>query len=140
MIRGADIVMEARRWLGVPFQHQGRTKFGVDCVGLVLCVRHALSPWPEGLAETRAYRRRVSTPILKERAEFYGERVQTPAAGVIALIQWPGNADPTHIAILTGSTVIHSYERVGRVVECGYRDPWVKWTHSLYRLPGVAYE
>ena len=140
MIRGADIVSEARRWLGVPFQHQGRGKFGVDCVGLVICVRNALAPWPEALAENRAYRRHVGSPILHDKARFYGEQVSGPAPGVIALIRWPANADPTHVGILTESTIIHSYERVGRVVECGFRDPWLKWTHSYYRLPGVAYE
>ncbi len=140
MIRGTDIVTEARRWVGVPFQHQGRARFGVDCIGLVICVRNACSPWPEGLAETRAYRRRVASGILQERAEFYGERVEKPAPGVIALIEWPGDTHPTHVAILSESTIIHSYERVGRVVECGFRDPWVKWTKAFYRLPGVAYE
>lgn len=39
---GADIVAEARTWIGVPFRHQGRSRDGVDCIGLPVCVRAAL--------------------------------------------------------------------------------------------------
>lgn len=30
-----QIVDEARKWLGVRWAHQGRSRFGVDCIGLV---------------------------------------------------------------------------------------------------------
>ena len=30
------LVDAARRWIGVPFRHRGRTRRGVDCVGLVV--------------------------------------------------------------------------------------------------------
>lgn len=36
------VVKEARTWLGVRWQHQGRTRDGVDCAGLVVKVAHAL--------------------------------------------------------------------------------------------------
>jgi cell wall-associated NlpC family hydrolase len=32
------IVSAARSWLGVPWRHQGRTRQGVDCAGLVVLV------------------------------------------------------------------------------------------------------
>lgn len=35
-----DMVEEARKWVGTPWRHQGRTRVGVDCVGLlVVCAR-----------------------------------------------------------------------------------------------------
>jgi hypothetical protein len=34
-MKRADIVTEARAWLDVPWEHQGRSRLGVDCVGLV---------------------------------------------------------------------------------------------------------
>jgi cell wall-associated NlpC family hydrolase len=37
-----SVVEEARSWLGTPWQHQGRTKNGIDCAGLVVKVAHAL--------------------------------------------------------------------------------------------------
>lgn len=36
----ADIVREARTWLGVRWRHQGRTRDGIDCAGLVIKVAH----------------------------------------------------------------------------------------------------
>jgi cell wall-associated NlpC family hydrolase len=34
----ADIVAAARGWIGVPWRHQGRSRAGVDCVGLIVVV------------------------------------------------------------------------------------------------------
>lgn len=36
MIDIPRLLVELRRWVGVPFHHQGRTRAGVDCVGLLL--------------------------------------------------------------------------------------------------------
>lgn len=33
-----NIVTAARGWLGVRWQHQGRTRHGIDCAGLIVCV------------------------------------------------------------------------------------------------------
>src|SRR5574340_453141 len=36
----ADLVAEARTWLGVRWLHQGRSREGLDCVGLpIVCVQ-----------------------------------------------------------------------------------------------------
>jgi hypothetical protein len=44
MITRQQIVNEARKWVGTPFQHQGRTRGkAVDCVGLVLSVADNLT-------------------------------------------------------------------------------------------------
>ena len=37
-----QVVAEARKWLDVPWRHQGRNAHGVDCVGLVVMVCSAL--------------------------------------------------------------------------------------------------
>lgn len=43
-----DIIFEARKWLGTPFRHQGRTmktlesRGGVDCLGLIIGVADSL--------------------------------------------------------------------------------------------------
>lgn len=36
------IIAEARTWRGTPWRHQGRSRAGIDCVGLVVCVARAL--------------------------------------------------------------------------------------------------
>lgn len=42
MVTRADVVAEARSWVGVPFRHMGRDRRGVDCIGLVVVVGRAL--------------------------------------------------------------------------------------------------
>ncbi len=32
-----QFIAAARKYLGVPWQHQGRTRFGIDCIGLLVC-------------------------------------------------------------------------------------------------------
>jgi cell wall-associated NlpC family hydrolase len=38
----ADVIAEARSWLDVPYVHQGRSRAGVDCAGLVIVVARSL--------------------------------------------------------------------------------------------------
>ena len=33
-----QFILEARTWIGVPWRHQGRTRQGIDCVGLLVRV------------------------------------------------------------------------------------------------------
>ena len=137
MITGADIVTEARQWIGTRYVHQGRTRYGVDCVGLVICVRDAVEPAPELMAEITNYARNPQAELIK-RAEKYCTRLTQPEPGCVILIKWFNDKDPSHAAICTGPTMIHSYKNAGKVVEVGYRFQWLRWTHSLWRLPGVA--
>ena len=37
-----EVIAEARRWLDVPWKHQGRTRGGIDCAGLVILVGKTL--------------------------------------------------------------------------------------------------
>lgn len=137
LITGQQIVEEARRWIGVPFHHQGRSRFGVDCIGLVVCSRDAVRPFPEGLATDRTYPRNPTGRLVVGLQE-YCQEIQAPEPGCVALIAWPKQEQPAHVALLTPTTMIHSYAAVERVVETGYRGHWVRWTKSLWRLPGVG--
>jgi hypothetical protein len=38
-----QIVEEAKKWLDVPWRHQGRTQRGIDCAGLILQVGNSLN-------------------------------------------------------------------------------------------------
>jgi hypothetical protein len=132
-----EVVREARRWIGTPFVHQGRSRHGVDCIGLIVCVRAAFDGFPEGMREIRNYRRRPADGLLLDRVRHYCSQLTEPEPAALVLVQWPKDATPSHTMLCAGDTVIHAYQRVGRVVEVGYRAHWERWTHSLWRLPGV---
>lgn len=138
MIAGQRIVDEARNWLGVPFLHQGRSKHGVDCVGLVICVREVVEPCGFVSDILRVYARRPKDGLLLAIANEKCKQIEAPEVGAMLLVKWPKDATPSHVAILTGEgTLIHSYRNIEKVCEVGYRSQWLRWTHSFWQLPGV---
>ncbi len=135
-IRGEDIAAAARAWVGRPFRHQGRSEHGVDCVGLVIMVRASFGGFAIDRAGPADYRRQPDGRLL-EAVRKLCTPIEKPEAGCMAVIAWPRQRDPYHVAILTPATIVHAYASAARVVETGYAGIWVRQTHSLYRLPGV---
>lgn len=136
MPKSSDVIAEARKWLGVPFQHQGRTRFGVDCAGLVELVALGLGLLPAGYRAPRNYARRPNG-TMHALVTTHCARLPRVEPGCVVLCRFPNVSTPGHIAICTGSTLIHAHARVKKVVEHGYREPWLAWTHSAWRLPGI---
>jgi cell wall-associated NlpC family hydrolase len=132
----ADVIAEARSYLGVPFRHQGRDHRGIDCVGVPIAVGRTLGLWPQDW-DTATYGR-IPTGELIARVAAKCRQIPTPVPGSLIVIAWTKLA--AHTAICTGETMIHAYESVGRVVEHGYRGRWIRMTHSAWALPGVSYE
>lgn len=130
------VIAEARSWVGVPFLHQGRSREGVDCVGLVIVVGRACGLLPADFERT-AYGRTPFRGVLIEQISEVCERAEVAAPGTLVAIRW--NREPHHVAICTGPTLIHANARVGRVVEHGYRAQWPALTESVWKLPGVEY-
>lgn len=135
------VVEEARRWLEVPFRHQGRSREGIDCAGLVIRVAHAL-----GLSEfdVRDYRARPDGLALKAYCdrEMVGIPVSGFGAGDVLLFRNADN-DPQHMGIVGdhpagGFSLIHAYEPNGEVVEQMLDRRWRHFLVAAYRLPGVA--
>lgn len=138
MIERAQIVDEARRWLGVPYVHQGRTRHGVDCIGFVLCVRNALAGWEQLERAPRNYARQPRDGLLLDQVRAACFLLDAPEDGALILIRWPRTQHPSHVAIYAGGNLIHAYQRARRVVETGFRAHWLRNAHSYWRLPGVA--
>ncbi|HOW94117.1 MAG TPA: NlpC/P60 family protein [Mycolicibacterium fallax] len=127
----------ARSWVGVPFQHQGRTRRGTDCVGLVIVVARELGLIPKDF-ERRDYGRLPTRGELEAKLQQHLAPADRPIPGSIVAIRW--NASIAHVAVCTGGTLIHAYEKVGRVVEHGFRGRWVRMVDSTWLVPGVTYE
>ena len=135
-VTAAEVIEQARSWVGVPFRHQGRDRSGIDCVGLPIVIGQAL-----GLVSDQfdvANYGRLPSGELVERLQNECAPLPKALPGSLIVIAWSSIA--AHVAICTGETMIHSYERIGKVVEHGYRGRWVRLTHSHWALPGVRYE
>lgn len=140
---GADIVAEARTWIGVPFRHQGRSREGVDCIGLPVCVRAAL-----GLETKFAgidYRRTASDEAMlqyckKNMIQVFPSDLQE---GDLLVIAFGVNR---HMAIVCNYPlaqgvlgVIHSRTETKQGVIEQRLDPrWMRFVRGCFRFPEVV--
>lgn len=137
MITVEQLIEDARSWRGVPFHHQGRTRHGIDCVGLPEQILRERGVLPDDYAAPKNYSR---SPMeeLDEGLARWCSLIGTPEPGALLAIRWSGYKRVSHVAIYTGSTIIHSYMKYG-VVESPFRGIWLKLVRRAYRLPGVIY-
>lgn len=124
MVSGADVVAEARRWIGTPHRHQQRMRGeGVDCVGLVIGVARALRIVPAWF-DVSGYPRQPDGSLLREchrhMRELQREDMQPGDVIVVAF-----GPEPQHMGIVgdylhSGLSIIHAMDRpggAGKVVE-----------------------
>lgn len=135
MTTAADIIAEARTWLGTPFHHQGRVKgAGVDCIGLVIGVQHAL-----GLSDyDYGNYGRIPNPVVMGR-ELRANMLPVPAVEPGTVLWFAFSAAPMHLGIVTDTGLIHAYARAGRVVETGLDPQWVDRCRGVFRFNLVIY-
>lgn len=149
MTSRADIVREARSWLGTRWQHQASTKgVACDCVGLVRGVAVATgavqADWQAlpGIEQFYGYGRAPFGCAIERMCALYFEPIapQLAGPGDLVLMQFSGEAD--HMGILGtyhggGLSLIHSYAPRRCVIETrldeGLRARIVSW----HRFRGV---
>ena len=136
---GADIVAEARQWLGVKWRHQGRTRGGVDCIGLVVKVAHGLQL---STFDVSNYSVQSVDETLRDgcRQHLVEIPVTQMAPGCVAVMRF---GSQRHIGILGdypagGLSLIHSYAQAPRkVVEVRLDPIWRGRIMAAFRFPGV---
>lgn len=136
MITATAIIEEARTWLETPFAHQGRVKgVGVDCVGLVLGVAWALGlPYRDRIG----YGRQVNPREL--RSELNQQLIKIPRdqvrAGDIILVAF--DREPSHLAIVTDTGVVHAAAIHRKVVEHRLDETLKARIRGAYRFKEAA--
>ena len=144
MIEASALVKEARALIGTPWRHQGRSKRGVDCIGLVLLAAENAGLdliKVSGVDAPRVYSRNAD-PKLYELVHRACTQTSALVPGCLLFFRFDSDRHPRHFGIYTDEgTVIHAESRLRRqVIEHGRRAQWSRWTHSLWLLPGVRYE
>lgn len=131
----------ARKYLGVPFLHQGRNpRIGIDCVGLLV-----LSAIDCGLQELAAcdftsYSDNPSRGQLEVKLrEAFGEPVEHLAPGDVVSVNFIGMT--RHVGIIGEKSgrliLIHTYKAPAKVIEHGIDDKWRKRITGIYRMEGL---
>lgn len=129
-----QIIRTARSYVGVPFRHQGRTRDGLDCIGLIIRVAHDLGL---STADFRSYSREPNARVFFDNlARHLTRKPGEPEPGDVLVFALPKY--PCHIAIYTDlDTVIHALSKRGSVVEHALSDDWKQRIRSAWEMPGV---
>jgi len=115
-VTGAEVVAQARTWLGVPYLYGGTTRRGVDCSGLVMEVFAALGiTVPRTSEEQWSFCEHI--PAGQERTGdlcfIIGSEIDPPPGHVMIVVN-PGNPDKVIDAPYTGTVVRYdTYSRTG---------------------------
>lgn len=134
-MNASELIDECRKWLGVKWQHQGRTRNGIDCVGLPIVVANDL-----GISDfdINQYSRVPSGHMMQRLLSTVCTKITDIRKGDIlhmAFIE-----QPQHIAIVSGIDplqIIHADTVAGKVVEHRLDDEWISKIRGAYRIPGV---
>lgn len=123
---------EARGLLETPFRHQGRQPgVGLDCAGVVVCAAQAAGLPAQ---DQDGYGRQPYRGYLEAALDAQFDRVpkRDIRPGDVLLMRF--GDEPQHLAIYTGGTIIHGYQKVGRVVEHRFAAVWLARTVRGYRF------
>ena len=130
------LVSAARRYLGVPFRHRGRTSRGLDCAGLIWLGYADLGVV---LPDVRIYGREPHRNGLVEAVgRALGSAVIGPLQpGDVLLMRF--DREPHHLGVVGdyahgGLSLIHAYGTAGKVVEHRLDDLWRGRIVAVYRL------
>jgi cell wall-associated NlpC family hydrolase len=147
-VDGATIVAAARRYVGIPFRHQGRDpRIGIDCVGLcALVARDVGVPPHDETTYARTPNPRHFLRVLSQTCERVS-RFDVPDAlepdEIVSML--PGDLVvtapsrlrfPRHAGIVTDVGILHAVSTAGiaRVVEQRWTPQLLAHRHSLWRL------
>lgn len=143
MSRCAQIVAEARGWIGTPYLHQASVKgAGTDCLGLLRGVWRAIEgsepeavpPYTEDWAEPSR------SEVLLEAAKRWlqPKPLAEAAAGDVLLFRMRDGSIAKHLGIQSevGATprFIHSYTGHG-VIESPLSQPWQRRITARFAFP-----
>lgn len=148
----ADVVAEARTWIGTPVHHQAELKgVGADCGGLVRGVSVALGLLPADYADRmpehfRGYAKGGLGEAGRNLCDHYWTRIAHDEMQLADVVVVSFGGAPMHMGIIVpyrylGLAFVHADTRHGKVVETRLlfgTGPRSMQFVAAYRLPGVA--
>ncbi|WP_128253819.1 NlpC/P60 family protein [Falsirhodobacter deserti] len=134
------IVIEARRWIGTPYVHQGDVRgAGTDCLGLIRGVwRSIAGAEPEPVpAYTMDWSEPSGDDVLMRAAHRWLVRRPDgqPEAGDVLLFRMRAGGVAKHLGIFSGEgRFIHAYTGHG-VTESPLSAPWARRIAARFAFP-----
>lgn len=141
MVTRADVVAEARTWIGTPFHHNACLKgVGVDCIHLPIGACKNIGAIPSDY-EAPAYSSNPDGVTLREHCDRNMISVPKDAMRPGDICLFAIDIDPQHVGIVGdyrygGLSVIHSVYKRG-VIETRLMFSRALQFVAAYRIPGV---
>lgn len=138
MTTRAQVVEEARTYLGTPFLHQGRKKIvGVDCIGLLTGIAQLFGfTYHDKKSYTKYPTEDLLLPELRKALEEIPTEEAQPGD---VLVFWVSRSTriPQHLALMTDIGMLHTYQSVMKVVEHGLDKRWKRRLCFAFKFPGI---
>lgn len=132
-----DFMEAARGWVGTRWVHQGRTKDGIDCAGLLIVAGADVGVV---VPDLQGYRR---TPNPEKFVGFLMDITDpqtTIEPGYFGIFR-DGN-QPCHVGVFGErdgrTTLIHAYVGTGKVIEEPYAHDWPRRLFAIRSIRGVV--
>ena len=111
-----QFIQEARSWLKVKWVDGGRSRNGIDCLGLIVVSARNCGI---DVADHPELKSRPGMKSLMEAAKIYCDEISTNqlVKGAIVIMQVRGEKQAKHVGIYDGYRIIHCGMRWGKVVE-----------------------
>jgi|WetSurSiteA1Bulk_404760.scaffolds.fasta_scaffold12247_3 cell wall-associated NlpC family hydrolase len=128
-----NFIQSARSFVGSPFKHQGRTKNGIDCIGLIIIPLNELGFFSY---DNKNYKRYGFGDGLIEVIKKYCYELDSPYKLEKGDILLYSNGRSQHLAIYTGNSIIHANNKIGKVVEHSLDNYWITNISKAFRYRG----
>jgi cell wall-associated NlpC family hydrolase len=131
-----DIVLEARTYIGVPWVHQGRSRDGVDCLGLAILVAQTVRGYQ---FDMRDYAAQAMDETMQAKCLEHMDPIGLSdlAPGNVVVIKFENQR---HMAIVGDYPIaghfslIHANSKLGKVVEHRLDSVWRRLIMSAWAL------
>ena len=134
MVTIHKIIETARSYIGTKFKHQGRSKKGIDCIGLIECSLHDNGILTK--ATSPGYSRNPVPNDFAAGLDEHFDRVSVMEMQPGDILWFAIDGIPRHVGFYTEvNTVIHAYAKLKKeVIEHRLTDQWKKNIRRVYRI------
>lgn len=132
------VIAELRTWIGVPWRHQGRSRFGIDCAGLIaVAATEIVGAEMVKLHDKSNYARSPNQYDLVEALDLFCNRIDVTELRKGDIVAISDGPYPCHLAVITEQYnclyMIHSSARLRKVAEEPFSDFWKAKLSRCYR-------